>query len=55
MLAAFVLSVSVHALGLFVLAVYRLIEVAIHTLLTPEGRALTQKLLHEAAASVHGY
>ena len=43
------------ALGLFVLAVYRLIEVAIHTLLTPEGRALTQKLLHEAAASVHGY
>ena len=43
------------ALALFVLAVYRLIEVAIHTLLTPEGRALTQKLLHEAAASVHGY
>jgi H+/gluconate symporter-like permease len=43
------------ALLLFVLAVYRLIEVAIHTLLTPEGRALTQKLLHEAAASVHGY
>lgn len=33
----------------------RLVETAIHTLLTPEGRALTKQLLHEAAASVHGY
>jgi hypothetical protein len=33
----------------------RLIETAIHTLLTPEGRAMTQRLLREAAVSVHGY
>eukprot|EP00879_Flechtneria_rotunda_P014973 GHRR01015643.1.p2 GENE.GHRR01015643.1~~GHRR01015643.1.p2 ORF type:complete len:130 (+),score=24.06 GHRR01015643.1:137-526(+) len=40
---------------LFVVIVYRLIETALLVLLTPEGRAMTKKLLHEAAASVHGY
>uniref|UniRef100_A0A383VZH0 Uncharacterized protein n=1 Tax=Tetradesmus obliquus TaxID=3088 RepID=A0A383VZH0_TETOB len=40
---------------LFVLVVYRLIETALLTLLTAEGRAMTKKLLHEAAASIHGY
>ncbi|KAF8058833.1 L-lactate permease [Scenedesmus sp. PABB004] len=41
---------SAH-LALFVLVVFRLIETALLTLLTPEGRAMTKKLLHEAAAS----
>ncbi|KAI8467108.1 MAG: cornichon protein-domain-containing protein [Monoraphidium minutum] len=40
---------------LFMLVVYRLIEAAIHALLTPEGRAVTQRLLKEAVGSVHGY
>lgn len=41
--------------ALFMLIVYRLIESAVHTLLTPEGRAMTQRLLKEAAGSMHGY
>eukprot|EP00878_Enallax_costatus_P006911 GHUV01007241.1.p1 GENE.GHUV01007241.1~~GHUV01007241.1.p1 ORF type:complete len:160 (+),score=24.68 GHUV01007241.1:253-732(+) len=40
---------------LFIVVVYRLIETALLTLLTPEGRAMTKKLMHEAAASMHGY
>eukprot|EP00775_Hariotina_reticulata_P011959 gene11959-12102_t len=40
---------------LFIVVVYRLIETALMVLLTAEGRAMTKKLLHEAAASVHGY
>lgn len=39
----------------FVFAVYRLIERTLHTLLTPEGRHLAKKLIHEAAASLNGY
>lgn len=41
--------------AMFMLVVYRLIEAAVHSLLTPEGRAVAQKLLREAATSVHGY
>ncbi|GBF93642.1 hypothetical protein Rsub_06745 [Raphidocelis subcapitata] len=41
--------------ALFMVVVYRLIETAVHTLMTPEGRALTQRLLKEAAGSTHGY
>lgn len=48
------LQLGAHT-ALFMLVVYRLIEAAVHGLLTPEGRAAAQKLLREAAVSVHGY
>ncbi|KAJ9524065.1 cornichon protein-domain-containing protein [Haematococcus lacustris] len=39
----------------FVFLTYRLIETAIHTTLTPEGRETAKKLFKDAAASLHGY
>lgn len=41
--------------ALFMVVVYRLIEAAIHSLLTPEGRAVTQRLIKDAVGSMHGY
>lgn len=38
----------------FVLAIYRLIEAAVFSLLTPEGRETTRKLLQDMA-TLHGY
>lgn len=33
--------------------VHRMVETAVWTLLTPEGRATAQKLMHEAIATMH--
>lgn len=37
----------------FVYVIYRLVEAAVSSLLTPEGRAAAHKLLVEAAAAPH--
>lgn len=36
----------------FVYIIYRLVEAAVHALLTPDGRAVAQELLHQAAATI---
>ncbi|MEW5302864.1 MAG: hypothetical protein WDW36_005605 [Sanguina aurantia] len=49
------LAVFVFYAVLFVFTAYRLIETAIKTALSPEGREMVKKMLHEAAGSLHGY
>jgi len=36
----------------FIYIIYRLVEAAVHALLTPDGRAVAQELLHQAAATM---
>ena len=36
----------------FIYTIYRLVESAVHALLTPDGRAVAQELLHQAAATI---
>lgn len=36
----------------FIYIIYRLVEAAVHALLTPDGKALAQELLHQAAATI---
>lgn len=47
--------ILVFHLACFVFITYRVIECALHSLLTPEGRVTAKKIFQEAAASLHGY
>lgn len=47
--------ILVFHLCLFVFITYRVIECALHSLLTPEGRQTAKRIFQEAAATLHGY